>query len=68
MKQQNKGGFPNTLLGTLGAILSGSLLTDKEFKRWNIPGHGVITADEGIIRAGERGIATSQWRGTIRAG
>ena len=43
---------------SIDSSLLGNLLTSKE----------EIQAGEGIIRAGERSIATSQGRGTIRAG
>ena len=44
--KEEKGGFPNMLLGTLGASLLGDLLTK------NLSGKGVIRAGEGTIRAG----------------
>ena len=43
---------------SIDSSLLGNLLTSK----------GEIQAGEDIIRAGERSIATSQGRGTIRAG
>ena len=42
--KEQKGGFLGMLLGILGANLLGSLLTGK----------GIIRADEGTIRAGEK--------------
>ena len=42
--KEQKGGFLSMLLGTLGAILLGNLLTGK----------GIHRAGEGIVRAGER--------------
>ena len=50
MKEQ-KGRFPSTLLGTLGASLLGSLLAGKGV---NKKGKGIHTAGEGIVRAGEK--------------
>ena len=44
--KEKKGGFPNMLLGTLGASLLGDLLTK------NLSGKGGIRAAEGTIRAG----------------
>ena len=41
--KEQKGGFLNMLLGTLGASLSGNLLNSKGLRR----------AGEGIVRAGE---------------
>ena len=41
--KEQRGGFLNILLGTLGASLLGNLLTD---------GKGIMRAGEGIVRAG----------------
>ena len=41
--KEQRGGFPSTLLGTLGASLLGNLLTGK----------GIHRAGEGIVRAGK---------------
>ena len=59
VKEQNRG-FLGILLGTLGASLLEHLFTGKGVKA-KIPGQGVIRADE-------EAIATSQGQGTIRAG
>ena len=42
------------LLGTRGASFLRNLLTGKAVSRPNIPGQGVITTGEKIIRRGER--------------
>ena len=42
--KDQKGGFLSMLLGTLGALLLGNLLSG---------GKGIVRADEGIVRAGE---------------
>ena len=47
---EQKGGFLNMLLGTLGAILLGNLLTGKGV---NKKVKGIHRDDEGIVRAGE---------------
>ena len=49
--EEKKGGFPVMLLGTLGAILLGNLLTGK----------GTIRASEGTIRSGQVFNATSSF-------
>ena len=59
VKEQNRG-FLGILLGTLGASLLEHLFTGKGVKA-KIPGQGVIRADE-------EAIATSQGQSTIRAG
>ena len=55
--KEQKGGFLNMLLGTLGASLLGNLLTSKGAfharKRVNKKGKGIHRAGEGIVRAGE---------------
>ena len=51
--KEQRGGFLSMLLGTLAASLLGNLLTG---------GKGMMTADEGIVRAGE-GSATSRVKG-----
>ena len=48
--KEQKTGFLSMLLGTLGAILSGNLLTGKGV---NKKGKGIHRAGEGIVRAGE---------------
>ena len=48
--KEQKGGFLNMLLGTLGASLLGGLLTGKGV---NKKGKGINRAGEGLIRAGE---------------
>ena len=50
--KEQRGGFLSMLLGTLGASLSGNLLSGK----------GMMRAGEGIVRAGE-GSATSRAKG-----
>ena len=50
--KEQKGGFLSMLLGTLGAILLGNLLTGKETYRAG-KGKGINRAGKGIIRAGE---------------
>ena len=61
--KEQKEGFLSMLLGTLGASLSGNLLTDKggfhAGKGVNKKGKGIHRAGEGIVRAGE---------GIVRAG
>ena len=49
--EEQKGGFPVMLLGTLGAILLGNLVTGK----------GTIRASEGTIRSGQVFNATSSF-------
>ena len=44
--KEQRGGFLNMLLGTLGASLLGDLLTN------NLSGKGVVRAGEGAVRAG----------------
>ena len=44
--KEQRGGFLSMLLGTLGASLLGDILSK------GLSGKGVITADEGTIRAG----------------
>ena len=55
--KEQKGGFLNMLLGTLGASLLGNLLTGKGAfhagKRVNRKGKRIHRAGEGIVRAGE---------------
>ena len=55
--KEQKGGFLSMLLGTLGVILLGNLLTGKGAfharKRVNKKGKGTRRAGEGIVRAGE---------------
>ena len=51
--KQQRGGFLSMLLGTLGALLLGNLLTG---------GKGMMRAGEGLVRAGE-GNATSRAKG-----
>ena len=58
--KEQKGGFPLMLLGKLGAILLGNLLTRKGVK--------TTTPGRGVIRAGEGAISMSQKRCTIRVG
>ena len=48
--KEQKTGFLSMLLGTLGAILLGNLLTGKGV---NKKGKGIHRAGEGIVRAGE---------------
>ena len=48
--KEQKGGFLSMLLGTLGASLSGNLLTGKEIYRAG-KGKGINRAGEGIVRA-----------------
>ena len=48
--KEQKGGF-NMLLGTLGAILLGNLLTRRGINRAR-KGRGINRAGEGIVRAG----------------
>ena len=50
--KEQKRGFLSMLLGTLGAILLGNLLTGKETCRAG-KGKGINRAGKGIIRAGE---------------
>ena len=50
--KEQKGGFLSMLLGTLGASLSGNLLTGKGIHRAG-KGKGIHRAGEGIVRAGE---------------
>ena len=48
--KEQRGGFLNMLLGTLGASLSGNLLTgEKGIMR---AGDGIVRAGDGIVRAG----------------
>ena len=47
--KEQKGGFLNMLLGTLGASLLGNLLTGKGV---NKKGKGINRAGEGFVRAG----------------
>ena len=49
--KNQKGGFLSMLLGTLGASLSGNLLTGKGIYRAG-KGKGINRAGEGIVRAG----------------
>ena len=49
--KNQKGGFLSMLLGTLGASLSGNLLTGKRIHRAG-KGKGINRAGEGIVRAG----------------
>ena len=55
--KEQKGGFLSMLLGTVGASLSGNLLTGKGAfqagKGVNKKGKGIHKAGEGIVRAGE---------------
>ena len=51
--KEKKGGFLSLLLGTLGAILLGSLLTGRGVKRSKISGQGVMRGGKCTIRAGE---------------
>ena len=48
--KEQKGGFLSILLGTLGAILLGNLLTGKGVSK---KVKGIHRAGEGIVRAGE---------------
>ena len=50
--KEQKGGFLNILLYTLGATLLGNLSTGKGVK-FKIPRPGVRRAGEGMIRAGQ---------------
>ena len=51
---EQKGGFLNMLLGTLGASLLGNLLTGKGIHRAGKgKGKGIHRAGEGIVRASE---------------
>ena len=50
--KEQKGGFLSMLLGTLGAILLGNLLTGKGICRAG-KGKGIHRAGEEIVRAGE---------------
>ena len=50
--KEQKGGFLGKLLGTLGASLSGNLLTGKGVKWSKIPAQRVMQADQETIRAG----------------
>ena len=50
--KEQKGGFIGMLLGTLGASLSGNLLTDKGLIATS-QGQGTIKADEATVRAGQ---------------
>ena len=65
--KEEKGEFLGMLIGTLGAILLGNLLTGTGVKV-KILGRGGIKAGEGTIRAVERVIAASQGKGISRAG
>ena len=49
--KKEKGGFVSMLLGTLGAILLGNLLTGKGIYRAG-KGKGISRTGEGIVRAG----------------
>ena len=51
--KEEKGEFLRMMLGTLGAILLGNLLTCKGVKWPNIPEWIVIREGEGKIRTGE---------------
>ena len=57
--KEQKGGFLSMLLGTLGTVLLGNLLTGKGAfhagKRIHVvgKGKGIHRAEEGIVRAGE---------------
>ena len=51
--KEQKSGFLSMLLGTLGAILLGNLLTGKGTHRAG-KGKGIHRTGEGIVRAGER--------------
>ena len=51
--KEQKGRFLTILLGTLGAILLGNLLTGNRVKSVKKPGQGVWKADEDTIRAGQ---------------
>ena len=58
--KEQKGQFLSMLLGTLGASLSGNILTNR--------GAIVRRKGRGINRAGDAAIATRQGRGIVRAG
>ena len=64
--KEQKGGFIDILLGTLGCSLLGNLLTGKGVKLSKIYGRGVMTASEGTIKAGEGTIRESEKK--IRSG
>ena len=49
--KEQKGGFLNMLLGTLGGNLSGNILSDQSMNRAS-KGRGIDRACEGIVRAG----------------
>ena len=49
--KEQKRGFLSMLLGTVGASLSGNLLTGKGIYRAR-KGKGVLRAGEGVLRAG----------------
>ena len=51
--KEQKGRFLTILLGTLGAILLGNLLTGNRVKSVKKPGQGVWNAGEDTIRAGQ---------------
>ena len=50
MKQKHKGGFPDTLLGTLARNLLGNMLPGERVKGG---GGGVIRVGEGVVRTGQ---------------
>ena len=56
---KQRSGFLSTLLSVLCACLLRNLLTDKRVKSKMLR--------PGVIKAGERGIATSQGQGTVRS-
>ena len=64
--KEQKGGFLRMLLGTLGASLSGNLLTGKgtiatsQGHEAYMPGRGTIKAGEGTFRAGEDTVRAGQ--------
>ena len=58
--KEQKAGFLDMLLGSLGASLLRIILTGKEVKKSKIPGPVVMQADEGMVRAGEGTIRPAQ--------
>ena len=51
--KEQKGGFLSVLLGTLGASLSGNILSGRGMNRAG-KGQGINRAGKGIVRAGYR--------------
>ena len=55
--KEQKGGFLNMLLGTLGASLLGNILAGKGINRAG-KGKGINRAGEGVVRAGYGGCSS----------